>query len=209
MKNLLTLFCFLLLILLAIGPGTNDAASDSPQIPAVQASGAKPYKYIGKQMTFPNEPIEISDLKLKGKVVSIDTKLKEKDDWLNGLTFKIRNKSGKRIVYLSLHILLPETRTAPNQPVLAFPLKYGADPILSRQPTVDAPLGINDEIEFRIVGPEYENLKQFVEKKTPLKNINFINIDIVMAIFDDDTAWDSGSILRRDPNNPRRWVDIN
>lgn len=165
----------------------------------------KPEKYIGKYMTFPNEPLEILELKVKEKSIQLDSRIKESNDWMNGLKFKVRNISGKNIVYFVVYLVFPETKS--DQPIMAYRLRYGADPKTPHQPNEEKTLAPNEETEFVISGNTYEKLKRFVERRIPLTSINVAVIDIGMVVFDDDTAWATGGFMRRDPANPLRWVD--
>src|SRR5207253_931387 len=40
------------------------------------------------------------------------------------------------------------------------------------------------------------------------KNIKHAVIDIATVIFDDGLMWRAGRLMKRDPNNPRRWIPI-
>jgi hypothetical protein len=45
------------------------------------------------------------------------------------------------------------------------------------------------------------------DRVTPIRNINAIQIDLLRVVFEDDTAWATGSFMHRDPSDPRKWVD--
>jgi hypothetical protein len=35
-----------------------------------------------------------------------------------------------------------------------------------------------------------------------------LEMAVGMIVFEDGTAWDKGQMLRRDPDNPERWIPI-
>jgi len=164
-------------------------------------------KYIGKYRTYPNEPIVIDGVKIKGNPVNINSKIASDESWLNGFSFKVRNISNKNIVYISLELIFPETKT--DEPVLAFPLRYGTKPLQPNQASTLNSLAPNQEVEFTVSGSQYENLKRFIEHRTSIANINATNIDVVFVMFADDTGWATGAFMHRKPDDSAQWVDDN
>lgn len=164
-------------------------------------------KYVGKYASYSNEPVIITDLKIKGRPTQINSSVAEEEDWLNGLTFKIGNISKKKIVFIYVEMLFPETKIVLGNP-FAFDLRYGADPRLNDTPATEQPVEPGKEAEFVVSGESYQKLKRIIETRiTPIRNINSVQINILRVVFDDETAWATGSFMHRDPNNPKRWID--
>ncbi len=166
-------------------------------------------KYIGKYRIYPNEPVLVTDLTVNGTQHEINRKVTAGEDWLNGLTFKSKNISNKNIVFIYVSLLFPEAKAITGT-LFAFDLRYGADPRLEAGSTTEKPIKPEEEAEFVVSDASYQNLKRGIETRiTPIKNINSVQIDVVRVIFDDDTAWATGTFMHRDPNNPKRWIDNN
>lgn len=194
--------------LLTVGIHSTKGKSVPTNVKLVQQTlASKPSKYIGKYRVYPNEPVVIEGVKVKGNPVNINSKIISDESWLNGLSFKVRNISNKNIVYISLEIIFPETKT--DQPVLAFPLRYGTKPLQPNQASNLNSLVPNQETEFIISGSQYENIKRFIEHRTPVANINAATIDVVFVMFADDTGWATGSFMHRKPDAPTQWEDDN
>jgi hypothetical protein len=197
---------FVGLLTVGLHPSRSKSIPANPK-PAGQQLAPSPSKYIGKYRVYPNEPVVIDSVKIKGNLVNINSKIKSDEGWLQGLSFKVRNISNKNIVYLSLELLFPETKT--DKPVLAFPLRYGKKPTEPNQAATLNSLAPNQETEFIISGSQYENLKRFIELRTPIANINAANIDVIFVMFSDDTGWATGSFMHRKPDDSAQWVDDN
>ena len=175
----------------------------------LQAPKPKADKYIGKYRTYPNEPVLVTDLTVNGMQHQINSKVAAGEDWLNGLTFKVKNISSKNIVYIYVSLFFPETK-AITANVVAFHLRYGADPRLEAASTTEKPIKPEEAAEFVISDAFYQNLKRgFGTKITPIRNINAVQIDVLRVVFDDDTGWATGAFQHRDPNNPKIWIDNN
>lgn len=166
-------------------------------------------KYIGKYMIYRNEPVLVTDLKVNGEQHQINRHITAAgEDWLNGLTFRVKNISKKNIVFIYASLIFPETKHILQGKTFAFDLRYGADPRLEAAPSTEKPLKPEEAAEFVLRDASYKNLKRAFEARiTPIKNINSIQIDVLRVIFDDDTGWATGSFLHRDPNDPTKWID--
>ena len=168
---------------------------------------SRPEKYVGRSMSFKNEPAVVMDVRVEGTPVEVNSAVAASEDWLNGLTFKIRNTSRKKVVFIYAELLFPEKKTVLGSP-LAYDLRYGADPKLNDPPAAEQPIEPGSEAEFVVSDTTYQNLKRIFETRiTPIKNINSVLINILRVVFDDDTAWAAGSFMHRDPADPKRWID--
>jgi hypothetical protein len=204
--GIVILFVGLLTVGIHSSNGKSVVANTKP-IRRQQPLAPSPSKYIGKYIIYPNEPVVIDGVKIKGNPVNINSKIKADERWLDGLSFKVRNISNKHIVYLSLQLLFPETKT--DGPMFAFPLRYGTKPLQPNQTSTLDSLAPNQEIEFIVSGSQYEKLKQFIEHKTSIANINVANIDVDFVMFADDTGWATGMFMHRKSDDPTHWADDN
>jgi hypothetical protein len=104
--------------------------------------------------------------------------------------------------------MFPETKSS-DQPLMVFELRYGADPQVAKALDSEPALDPGQEIQFEISGNRYNDLTRFLAKRNvSIENINAVNVDLGLVIFDDDTAWATGSLMRRNPNNPKSWHDV-
>jgi hypothetical protein len=164
-------------------------------------------KIVTQNLRRPDQPIEIIELTTNGKVTKLNKEVDASEEWLKGLSLKIRNTSDKPIVSFYLTFILPDTESSGNPP-LALPIHYGASPPGAPRSGIGEPLEPNSTIDISITDQMYAILKPKIESIMPLRNLNHLQVGLDLIIFDDDTAWSAGELMRRDPNNPRRWVPI-
>lgn len=166
-------------------------------------------RIVTKQHTWPNEPIEIVNIRIKGKLLELNprnktTKLKGDDDWLRGFSVKLKNTSNKPIIYLDINVWFTEPKTP--EPILVYSLTYG-DPPLPKNAKKTIPLMPGEETELSISDKSYEQVKFQLEStaKPSITTAKKAGIVIQSAYFNDDTGWSTGVMLRRDPDDPRKW----
>ena len=147
------------------------------------------------------------DLTVKGIEQRVNGYVSAGEDWLNGITFKVRNISKKNIVFIYASLIFPDAKDAKGIPFV-LDLRYGSDPKVGPAPPRQQPLKPEEAAEFVISDDLYQSFKRGIETHvTLIKNLNVVHIDVVKVVFDDDTSWATGSFMHRDPNNPTRWVD--
>src|SRR5262249_54084845 len=90
--------------------------------------------------------------------------------------------------------------------VIIFSLKYGNTPMPNTANAVK-PLMPGETTELVLSDNWYDQSKLSLEKNqgTPITKVNKADLELVIVYFDDDTAWRSGSLMRRDPNDPRKY----
>lgn len=162
-------------------------------------------KKVIKKKPFRNEPVEITELKVKDKKVDFDAEFESDDDWFRGLTIRLKNSSQKRIKHLEVDMYFPEMDV--NGSPLSLTLSFGNIPndssSSSEASTREAPVSPSEVIALTLSDNNYENLKKLATRRGAL--ISTIRINIGTVIFEDDTAWRNGFMHRRDPGNPKRW----
>lgn len=67
-------------------------------------------------------PLEIVAIRLNGKEVQPGEKIKGNDDWLQGLSFTLRNISDKPIAYVAMGLRFPQPKG-----IVVYNLSYGVD----------------------------------------------------------------------------------
>jgi hypothetical protein len=189
-------------------PGLKQPKSNltAPQTQAIRRD-----KYIGEFRKMPNDPIEITEVKVKGQATQTNKHMRAPEDsenWLEGLSFKVKNKSGRDIVYLCIHLTFPETKDDRNSPTFTFPLEFGINPQWKPLPANVEALSPNQEIEFSISGEKYEALDRFISRKKPINSMNVLMLRTGLVMFNNESGWDMGVYLRRDPQNPQKWIDL-
>lgn len=161
-----------------------------------------------KKESSPNEPVEIKRLKVKGQDVSLEQKFLADDDWLRGFTVKIKNISNQYIMFVEVTVDFVRPEDQADQPPLSIPLSYGYKPQPPGAPALpDKPRSIapNETIELTLSDKRYEMAVGLLKHLKYSQNVKEAVLEISEVIFDDESMWRGGRLLRRDPNDPDRW----
>ncbi len=152
-------------------------------------------------------PIKIESISIGSDAVRFDENIPARPDWLKGLTFKIKNTSGKTIKRVAFTLDFPET--AGNGGMMAYTLTYGP-PGLPNIPVIDThetPIPPDAVFEYGLDEKEFVRLKRFVESRQPLDQLSRMHINFQHVHFDDKTGWSGGPIFEH-PQIPGRWSSI-
>ncbi|MGB7923421.1 MAG: hypothetical protein WCF57_09270 [Pyrinomonadaceae bacterium] len=155
-----------------------------------------------------DEPLRIKAINGKKGAITIGKKFLDDDDWLQGLSFNVENISGRNIIYIEIELDFPKSNDDP--PPLVYPIEYGYMPLLDGSLAANAPTPIKpgETLDLRLSDSEYATLLKVLEKLGYPKSIRQAVFTIRHVIFDDLLMWSTGRLMRRDPDDPRRWVPI-
>lgn len=161
-----------------------------------------------KQLSWRDEPIELTGLKVNQKEVELNKSFSDdNDDWLKDLTIKFKNKHDKAVIYIRVGLDFPETKATGNE--MSYPLTYGIEPReFARNPLVKERVGSGQTVELKLTEKKFEGLKSFIERRHLLSTLNKVNLRIGFILFEDGTAWSGGSFMRQDPANPNSYIPI-
>jgi hypothetical protein len=190
------------------------AASIHPS--RIHAFPQQAHERVIKKMSWPDEPVKISKLKIKGKNVSIGQKLFEEDDWLKTITLGVKNTSDKSISHIKIDLEFPRPENEPfaKAPTFLYPLQYGYSPLfeayLSPAEQRYAPPLIKpgEAVDLTLTDAEYAQLQRILKEENYSVSIKQVKIIIRDVAFDDGTIWHVGTLLQRDPNNPGKWKPV-
>lgn len=153
------------------------------------------------------EPLRIKAIKGKKGMINISKKFLDDDDWLKGLSISLENISEKSITYIQLEIEFPRPDDVPP---LVFPVVYGQGLLPDSESTVKSPaIKPGEEVVLSLSQEAYAVLKQSLDEEKYSKSIKHAIVDLRSVIFDDGIMWRAGRLMKRDPNDPRRWISIN
>jgi hypothetical protein len=155
-----------------------------------------------------NPPVAITDIRVNGQNVSFDKEFLAGDDWMLTLTFTVQNKSRKRILFANVNLFFKHPPGS-KQPMALFDLiSYGNYALTNRpqkpgEPTIGLAPGESVDIGFS--AQSFVDLKRFLSDLGFSPSVKQVEFRLGSIIFDDETMWNTGSWLRRDPSEPSRW----
>src|SRR5262245_35792511 len=164
--------------------------------------------FIGK------DPLEITEIKVKGKALKVAEKFVEDGEWLNEATFKLTNTYSKPITYIQINIDFPEIERPENGAVLEHQILLGRHPLYKSDERPELRILPGDSIEYSFAS-EYKEIKRQIDlgiklTKKPISYISKIVIGINEVAFDDDTLYSGGRMHVRNPapNGRQKWIPI-
>ena len=164
-------------------------------------------KVFEKRKQIAPEVVSVLEIESSDKRLMIGESFHAGEDWLKGTKFKLRNDSGREIVYVAFELEFPETTAIGD--VMIFPIQIGRRPgsIIAnkKQPLI---LKADQELTIELDEGTYTALRRFIESRLPLANISKVIVNVQFVAFDDDTGWSNGEYMRQTPDNPNRWVPI-
>ena len=144
-------------------------------------------------------PVEIVSVRLNGKDVLPGEKIKGNDDWLQGVSFTLKNISDKPIAYVDIGLRFPQ----PNGFVV-YSLNYGVD--LSRGETrrESSPPAIQpgQSLELALTKERYQVFLNILAQGGASSSFDTAAFYIERVCFENepDVIWEGGNLKGRDPN---------
>ena len=117
------------------------------------------------------ETVELEQILIAGKVVTIGDPVQANLDWLKEVTFRVKNISAENIGFIQITLVLPELTGSPQIPYLA--------PCGNRENQTCLRPGEEVELSLASKGQLYDWVKQQVSKERELSSINRAAIDAV------------------------------
>ncbi|HEY9405555.1 MAG TPA: hypothetical protein VIQ24_23095 [Pyrinomonadaceae bacterium] len=178
-----------------------------PSISTISAGHEKASDKVIKYSPYSNQPIEITDVTVKGKSTKLNAKIDENaDDWLSDLSITVKNVSDKTITHITLNLEFPETKETGNP--MFFPLRFGQNPQVPISVGQPEALPANQITTLYISGQTLTKLKSFIEKRQPLNSLKKVSIHPGTVYFEDKSLWTGGSFFRIDPNDPSKYIRV-
>lgn len=144
-------------------------------------------------------PVEIVSISLNGKEIQPGEKIKGNDDWLQGLSFTLKNVSGKPLAYVEIALRFPQ----PNG-FVAYSLNYGVDFSRGTPRRESSPPAIQpgESLDLVLTKERYQVFLNVLAKGGASSSFEVAPYYIERVCFDDepDVIWEGGNLKRKDPN---------
>jgi hypothetical protein len=148
------------------------------------------YDYSTVQM-----PIEIVSITLNGNEIRPGEKIKGDENWLKGLTFKIKNISDQPISYLSVHFTFP----MPNGFVSASALHYGINDSSIRRGPQPPSIQPGETKELVFTNENYKSFLYVLAQAKVSSDFDKAPFYVERVCFENqpDVIWQAGYLKRR------------
>lgn len=154
-------------------------------------------------------PVKIILVKSKIGVIETDKKISASDDWLKGLTIRVRNESDEIVTGLVIFLQFRRPANQAKELDLVAPIPYGRDPLASPEETPAAtaePILPGQTTDIALSNQAYDSLRSILDNLNYPVSIRSVKLVVKIIGFQDGTYWSNGTIFRRDPNNPGKWI---
>jgi hypothetical protein len=199
----------ILCVTLVAACAANAVAQAGPRVvvESVQIPSRHPVELIGVEVG--GEAHKFAEVKEGQVLVSVSFDARE--DWMRQFAFKIRNRSDKAILSVSLHGTLGtgEAGEVPMGMEALYGQELDESAFTGRAPKGEPRrLAPGETAEVRWSADEYESMVRFLLRKHPLAAYRKMRIDLREARFEDGTVWTMSGLHRIDPNDPRKWTRL-
>jgi hypothetical protein len=158
-----------------------------------------------------NQPVKFR-IKAAGKPLSLKATSENEeeididgdDDWLKGLGVHLKNTSNKNIIYINFHLAFPETDISGLS--MSHSMRFGRYPEKPNVGSNDKVLKPGEEIEIALTDKEHADLYDLLKSRN-FHQVNSLRVVLQSVIFEDDTQFYGGNLMKRDPFNSALWVN--
>jgi hypothetical protein len=146
-------------------------------------------------------PVEIVTIKLNGKEMMLGEKIKGDDDWLKGVSFTVKNISGKPIAYVAVGLRFEPPPGAAR--LVVFTLSYGVDNSrgVPRSGSSPMPLQPDQTVDLVLTDERYPNFLQILSMGGMPRGFDVVPYYVERVSFEDDPniIWEGGYLKRKNP----------
>ncbi len=161
---------------------------------------------------YPNEPLELVDLKVSERSITNmievrsrrdsegldNVKFSDTDEWFRRVGVRLRNISGKPIIGLRSYLYFKP----PGSTVL-FRVALVPSRDLQLQ-NMDAAA----EIDLTVTSQQWNQTAEILKQHGADPKFAAVTFSVELASFSDGSQWYRGQLLRRDPENPSKWIPV-
>jgi hypothetical protein len=142
--------------------------------------------------------LEIVDIKVEGKSISAGVPFAAGEDWLDTLTFRVRNVSGKTITVFGFGVGFPEINPGGPTPMLS--VVYGdytkTDASARKTLLADA------DVDLKIRKDQLEGMRHVSMNTMGTSNLSRLNILPGVVTFEDGSTIGGFSLRKQNPETP-------
>jgi hypothetical protein len=137
------------------------------------------------------EVVELEEILIAGKVIHIGDQTPAGIDWVNQITFRVKNLSSENITWIQISLRLPQMKYSPQ-------IQY-VPPCGNRQPEICMRPG--EQVELKMPGKIYSFMKERVAEEMELSEITRAAIDVVFVATPSTSVTMFGCMRTADPRN--------
>jgi hypothetical protein len=191
---------FSLLTLTVLGFKLSEAEANPDALPR----RGQDQDRVVRDVQIPDCPVRVRMIKTKKRNITMNRGFSDEGDWLQGLSLRAVNRSNKTVTYVGVRLLFRKTQDQTPSIPASFPFDYGLSPLWlepgdpTPPPTI-APIAPGQEADIILSDAQHDELKDFLARTGFFPNHKRLELDITVVGFSDETMWNLGKWLKRDP----------
>lgn len=142
--------------------------------------------------------LEIVDIKVDGKSIQIGQPFAAGEDWLDTLTFRVRNVSGKTINVMGFGVAFPELSAGRGIPM--FSVVYGD--YTNTDPGARNSFLADEEVDLKLPKDQLEGMRRTSANTLGTPHLSKLNILPGLATFEDGSRIGGISLRKPIPEKP-------
>ena len=165
---------------------------------------------------FPNQPVEIVNIKINGVSVKPSQKFAESSDWLEKMTITLKNTGEKPISYASINVYTHyekdgnRLKKEGREFLAAVGLSYGVSLFCDqykRDSFLNKPIMPGESIDFNMTTGSRSELNKLLTSENATTEIEEVKISANIVFFQGETdlMWKRGFMLKQDSKKPSFW----
>lgn len=185
MKVICKVFGFIILLPLLVYSQSQDRIIEYPPLTLGSFVADKDGKFIPSNI----EALEIIEIKVGDKSVSLGQSFSASEDWLKNLTVKVKNTSGKPISAIRMMFGLPEAKY--KEGASGFSLEYGKALSTGIDYGLQKVIKPDEELVLYRNEAHYNRDRNGIAQRTGLTDFSKMLILVTTVQFEDGTVWSS------------------
>ena len=180
-----------------------------PQFVATSQDANRRERVIDDKHSYLDCPIKVIGVETSKTTVTLGKSFLGDDDWMKGLTVRIKNTSDKVVTHVGIAVHFDRPGDQAGQPGAVWDLSYGVNPFHFKPeepippPTVRL-IQLGETTSIALSDTEYDAMRVFLADVGFPPSIERIHISVSTIGFVDGTAW-GGTLYRRDPDTRHGW----
>jgi hypothetical protein len=161
---------------------------------------------------FSNAPLELVDLKVSEKSVKGNIKVKhringdgldsvkfqDEGEWFKRVKIRVRNVSDRPVLNIEAYLYF--------KPPASTPL-FSVDLTPSRKLNHE-PLQPGGEVDLTVTDQSWNRTLEILNQYGVDASQSTVTFSVRFVLFDNETLWSRGHLVRQDPNNPRKFIPV-
>lgn len=174
----------------------------TPPAPAIQQ---RTRDRVVKLDGWPNEPVKITAVKLRGgELIKPGVIFPAVDDWVRGLSLTVTNISNRPVCFIHVQLYLPRAGDDAGD-AARDALMFVCDPVTASKPN---PLMPGKSLEMVLTDSDYVAHEALLERHGYPRTVSEVELKVVEVVFfaDEGRKWSKGQMMREKPDSPGTWL---